>query len=103
MGSNLRGDYYYPTARKRYLPRVKRAYDELVPIREELANKSEDWDKIKTYAKVSANSGTKPCHVSTRTTQWYKSLQNSSAQTTAQKRVNLRGRRRFSEDVGVGI
>jgi len=29
MGSNLRGDYYYPTARKRYLPRIKLAYDTL--------------------------------------------------------------------------
>jgi len=51
MGSNLRGDYYYPTARKRYLPRVKRAYDELVPIRAELAANSADWDKINVYAK----------------------------------------------------
>ena len=25
MGSNLRGDYYFPTARKRYLPRIRKA------------------------------------------------------------------------------
>jgi hypothetical protein len=29
MGSNLRGDYYFPTARKRYLPRIRAADEAL--------------------------------------------------------------------------
>ncbi len=29
MGSNLRGDYYFPTARKRYLPRIRKADEAL--------------------------------------------------------------------------
>lgn len=29
IGTNLRGQYYFPTARKRYLPRVKLAFDSL--------------------------------------------------------------------------
>ena len=33
MGSNLRGDYYYPTARKRYLPRIRKADEALDVVR----------------------------------------------------------------------
>ena len=49
MGSNLRGDYYFPTARKRYLPRVKRAYDELVKVED--APDEGDWGKLEAFAK----------------------------------------------------
>ena len=47
MGSNLRGDYYYPTARKRYLPRVRKAYEELVKVQA----KPDDWDTLGKFAK----------------------------------------------------
>lgn len=47
MGSNLRGDYYYPTARKRYLPRVRKAYEELVKVESE----PDDWEKLGKFAK----------------------------------------------------
>lgn len=39
--SNLRGQYYFPTARKRYLPRVKLAWETLPDV--EKAAKSSEW------------------------------------------------------------
>lgn len=55
MGSNLRGDYYYPTARKRYLPRVRKAYEELVKVED--APNSGEWDKLELYAKGPGDAG----------------------------------------------
>ena len=49
MGSNLRGDYYYPTARKRYLPRVRKAYEELVKVKE--APGLGKWEQLERFAK----------------------------------------------------
>lgn len=43
--SNLRGQYYYPTARKRYLPRVKLAW-ECIPSVED-AVRSSQWGLVK--------------------------------------------------------
>lgn len=58
MGSNLRGDYYFPTARKRYLPRVKRAYDELVKV-EALVDEEDStpWDRLESFAKGPGDAG----------------------------------------------
>lgn len=42
--SNLRGQYYFPTARKRYLPRVKLAWD-TIPNAEEAARSSK-WPMV---------------------------------------------------------
>jgi len=55
MGSNLRGDYYYPTARKRYLPRVRKAYEELVKVED--APNSGEWAKLELYAKGPGDAG----------------------------------------------
>lgn len=42
--SNLRGQYYFPTARKRYLPRVKVAWDTLPDA--EQAVRSNQWSEV---------------------------------------------------------
>lgn len=42
--SSLRGQYYFPTARKRYLPRVKLAY-ETIPAAETAAREN-DWRRV---------------------------------------------------------
>lgn len=42
--SNLRGQYYFPTARKRYLPRVKLAWDTLPSV--EQAAKNKHWPEV---------------------------------------------------------
>mmetsp|Transcript_12938 Transcript_12938/g.20323 ORF Transcript_12938/g.20323 Transcript_12938/m.20323 type:complete len:252 (+) Transcript_12938:3-758(+) len=55
MGSNLRGDYYYPTARKRYLPRVKRAYDELQPLLASLQDGTADFAAVAGWIKGSGD------------------------------------------------
>lgn len=41
--ANLRANYYYPTARKRYLPRVKKASDDVRLVKAALANGQ--WDE----------------------------------------------------------
>ncbi|CAN8070002.1 unnamed protein product [Agarophyton chilense] len=47
--SNLRGQYYFPTARKRYLPRVKLAW-EVLPDAEKAATESH-WLKVTDFSK----------------------------------------------------
>lgn len=42
--SNLRGQYYFPTARKRYLPRVKLAWETLPDV--EVAARDERWPEV---------------------------------------------------------
>lgn len=42
--SNLRGQYYFPTARKRYLPRVKLAWDALPDA--EQAVRNNEWSEV---------------------------------------------------------
>lgn len=48
MGTNLRGQYYYPTARKRYLPRVKLAFDSIPDA--EKATRDKKWSLVGDYA-----------------------------------------------------
>ncbi|EKX55533.1 hypothetical protein GUITHDRAFT_149817, partial [Guillardia theta CCMP2712] len=55
MGSNLRGDYYFPTARKRYLPRVKGAYDGLQETIQTIQEASPDWKTVEQFAKGPAD------------------------------------------------
>jgi len=55
IGSTLRGDYYYPTARKRYLPRVRKAYEELEKV--EGAPGAGDWGKLEIFAKGPGDAG----------------------------------------------
>lgn len=46
--SNLRGQYYFPTARKRYLPRVRLAW-ETIPMVEQ-ATKDEKWPDVSSFS-----------------------------------------------------
>ncbi len=48
LEANLRASYYYPAARKRYLPRVKRAL-ELLPVTDDLVSAG-DWGQATTLA-----------------------------------------------------
>lgn len=45
---NLRSNYYYPTNKKRYLPRIKKCNDEIPLVAESIGN--EDWDAVKEFA-----------------------------------------------------
>ena len=44
---NLRANYYYPTARKRYLPRIKRASDEISSVPDAVAEGR--WDEVSEF------------------------------------------------------
>ncbi|KAI0560232.1 Twin-arginine translocation pathway signal sequence [Gracilaria domingensis] len=46
--SNLRGQYYFPTARKRYLPRVKLAW-EMLPVTEKAATENQ-WPVVSDFS-----------------------------------------------------
>lgn len=46
--SNLRGQYYYPTARKRYLPRVKLAWEVLPDVQK--AARESAWPVVSNYS-----------------------------------------------------
>lgn len=48
LEANLRASYYYPAARKRYLPRVKRALD-LLPVTDNLVTAG-DWSEASALA-----------------------------------------------------
>lgn len=48
--SSLRGQYYFPTARKRYLPRVKLAYESISGM--ENAARGSDWRSVKELSEV---------------------------------------------------
>ena len=45
---NLRSNYYYPTNKKRYLPRIKRCSDAIPDAATFIGN--EDWDAAETFA-----------------------------------------------------
>lgn len=45
---NLRSNYYYPTNKKRYLPRIKRCSDEIPSAAEAIGR--EDWDSAALFA-----------------------------------------------------
>lgn len=51
MGSNLRGDYYFPTARKRYLPRIRKADEALDEVIANLNGPSPDFGKLAIFVK----------------------------------------------------
>lgn len=56
--SNLRGQYYYPTARKRYLPRVKRAWESITTCEEAVAQNM--WTKVRTECDNDLNDAVLP-------------------------------------------
>jgi len=45
---NLRSNYYYPTNKKRYLPRIKRCSDEIPQVAASIGQ--EDWDTVNGFA-----------------------------------------------------
>ena len=59
---NLRANYYYPTARKRYLPRIKKASDEISGVPDLVAEAR--WEEVTEFctktAEVRQTSTTKP-------------------------------------------
>ena len=53
MEPNLRSNYYYPTNKVRYLPRIKKCNDSLPLVAASIG--SEDWDAVKDFATVIAD------------------------------------------------
>lgn len=53
MEPNLRSNYYYPTNKVRYLPRIKKCNDSLPLVAASIG--SEDWDAVKDFATVVAD------------------------------------------------
>lgn len=45
--------YYYPTAKKRYLPRIQKASAEIVKVPEAIA--ANDWEAVAEFAKTAEN------------------------------------------------
>ena len=45
---NLRSNYYYPTNKKRYLPRIKRCSDAIPEVADSIGQA--DWEAIETFA-----------------------------------------------------
>lgn len=45
--------YYYPTAKKRYLPRIQKVTTEITAIPDALARS--DWEAVRTFAKTAEN------------------------------------------------
>lgn len=58
IDANLRASYYYPTAQKRYLPRVKAAADALPAAREAL--QAGEWEKVESYVAKEADNAALP-------------------------------------------
>lgn len=58
IDANLRASYYYPTAQKRYLPRVKAAADALPAAKASL--QAGQWDKVEAYANTEADNAALP-------------------------------------------
>lgn len=53
MEPNLRSNYYYPTNKVRYLPRIKKCSDAIPGVAEAIGR--EDWDAIRDFATVVAD------------------------------------------------
>jgi hypothetical protein len=53
LDANLRSNYYYPTSRKRYLPKIKAAVDELPAAR--TAIEKGQWEQVDAYAQKEAD------------------------------------------------
>jgi len=58
IDANLRASYYYPTAQKRYLPRVKAAADALPTAKASL--QAGQWEKVEAYANGEADNAALP-------------------------------------------
>ncbi|KAL7465119.1 hypothetical protein ACHAXS_005448 [Conticribra weissflogii] len=50
---NLRSNYYYPTNKVRYLPRIKKCSDSIPGVAEAIGK--EDWDAVRDFATVVAD------------------------------------------------
>lgn len=48
---NLRSNYYYPTNKKRYLPRIKKCSDQLSSVATALGQ--EDWNSVQDFTRIS--------------------------------------------------
>lgn len=59
--SNLRGQYYFPTARKRYLPRVKLAWDALPEV--EQAASDNRWSEVAEVSQEILLNAVLPMHL----------------------------------------
>lgn len=53
MEPNLRSNYYYPTNKVRYLPRIKKCSDSIPQVAIAIGN--EDWDSVRDFATVVAD------------------------------------------------
>ncbi|KAL3767343.1 hypothetical protein ACHAWO_007286 [Cyclotella atomus] len=53
MEPNLRSNYYYPTNKVRYLPRIKKCSDSIPGVAAAIGN--EDWDAVRDFATVVAD------------------------------------------------
>ncbi|KAL7535094.1 hypothetical protein ACHAXR_012123 [Thalassiosira sp. AJA248-18] len=53
MEPNLRSNYYYPTNKVRYLPRIKKCSDAIPGVAEAIGK--EDWDAVRDFATVVAD------------------------------------------------
>lgn len=53
MEPNLRSNYYYPTNKVRYLPRIKKCSDAIPGVAESIGR--EDWEAVNDFAKVVAD------------------------------------------------
>lgn len=53
MEPNLRSNYYYPTNKVRYLPRIKKCSDAIPGVADAIGN--EDWDAVRNFATVVAD------------------------------------------------
>ena len=53
MEPNLRSNYYYPTNKVRYLPRIKKCSDAISGVAESIGR--EDWEAVNDFAKVVAD------------------------------------------------
>ena len=54
----FRANYYYPTARKRYLPRIKKASDEISLVPSQIA--SGDWESVERFSSKVADDAVLP-------------------------------------------
>jgi hypothetical protein len=50
---NLRSNYYYPTNKKRYLPRIKKCNDALSSVADSIG--AEDWVAVQSFASTTAD------------------------------------------------
>jgi len=54
----LKGSYYYPTAKKRYLPRIQKVFDSISSVPKSIAE--EDWENVSLFANKLADDAILP-------------------------------------------